>query len=425
MNISLRSTIYLIFLLASGISHAQKTSAPISAKDLRERLNVLASDSLAGRRTGEIGCDKAAEYIAKEFKRIGLDVIDRSQTYLQQYEFSERQFDSTKKTPTKAANVVGFLKGSDKELSKQVVIIGAHYDHLGMGERNALDSVKSIHYGADDNASGTAGMLELAEYYAKHRKEIKRSLIFIAFSGEEEGLFGSIHYCKDPLWSLEKTQAMINMDMIGRLKDSVLIVEGMGSSPKWDALMQSIVKEKKPFRLRLKQSGTGPSDHSSFYRKQVPVLFFFTNFHKDYHRATDTKDKINYDGETQILNLVSAITKKVANDPTKYPYTVVAEDTTKKSTTFGVYVGGVPDYGYDGEGVKISEVTPGSPAAKAGLKGDDIIIKVGDQSIKNIYDYTAELSKHKPGNTTNFIVIRSGESVTIPLIFGSRKESHQ
>ena len=193
----------MLLCLASDVLFSQTTPA-ITAKDLRLRMNILASDSLAGRRTGELGCEMAARYIASEFKRIGLIPLDSAKSYFQNYEFSERTFDSTKKEKTNGANVIGYIRGNDKKLKDEVVIIGAHYDHLGMGGRNALDTVKAIHYGADDNASGTVGLLELAEYYAKHKKSLKRSLIFIAFSGEEEGLFGSIHYAKNSLLPIRK-----------------------------------------------------------------------------------------------------------------------------------------------------------------------------------------------------------------------------
>jgi hypothetical protein len=414
--------IYCLLLLSFfprvSLPQKIKTIPAITENDLHERMNILASDSLAGRRTGEIGCEKAAKYISSEFKRIGLLPLGSSKSFFQYYEFSERTFDSTKKEKTKAANVIGFLPAANRTLKNEIVIIGAHYDHLGMGGRNALDTVQAIHYGADDNASGTAGLLDLAEYYSKNRKSLKRILLFISFSGEEEGLFGSINYTKNPLLPLEKTQAMINMDMIGRLKDSILIVEGMGSSPYWMQLMDSL--KHKNFAMRYKPDGIGPSDHSSFYRKNIPVLFYFTGLHKDYHKATDTKEKINYKGEVQVLDLVKRSIDAIQSKPERISFTIVLEDTTKKATSFKVYVGGVPDYGYDGEGLKISDVAPGSPADKAGLKAEDIIIKFADNEIKNIYDYTAALSKFNPNDVVEFKVKRGNSIITIPVKLGSR-----
>jgi len=409
-------------LCSSSYCQRSKTSTQITAQDLKERMNILASDSLAGRLTGAPGCEKAARYIASEFKRIGLTPLDQEKSYYQNYEFSEKTFDSTKMEKTHAANVIGFLQGNDKKLRDEVVIIGAHYDHLGMGGRNALDTVKAIHYGADDNASGTVGLLELAEYYSKNKKNLRRSLLFISFSGEEEGLFGSINYAKNPLLPLEKTQAMINMDMIGRLKDSILIIEGMGSSPYWKQLMDSLKHDN--FVMRYKPDGVGPSDHSSFYRKNIPVIFYFTGLHKDYHKATDTKDKVNYEGEAAVLDLVKRSIDAIQSKPDRIPFTLVPEDTTKKSTNFKVYVGGVPDYGYDGEGLKISDITPGSPAAKAGLKAEDIVIKFADIEIKNIYDYTAALGKFKPDDIVDFKVKRGKEILVIAVKLGTRSSAH-
>jgi aminopeptidase YwaD len=414
---------FLLFVLCFSTekSFPQTTSA-ITESDLRLRMNILASDSLAGRRTGEPGAEKAARYIASEFKRIGLVPMSPGKSYFQYYDFSEKAFDSTKKEKTKAMNVIGYLPGNDKKLKDELVIIGAHYDHLGMGGKNALDTVKAIHYGADDNASGTTGVLELAEYYSKHRNTLKRSLLFISFSGEEEGLFGSINYTKNPLISLEKTQAMINMDMIGRLKDSILIIEGMGSSPYWKTLMDSLKHDN--FVMRYKPDGVGPSDHSSFYRKNIPVLFYFTGLHKDYHKATDTKDKINYVGEVEVLDLVRRSIDAIQSKPDRIAFTIVPEDTTKKVGTFRVYVGGVPDYGYDGEGLKISDITPGSPADKAGLKAEDIVIKFANIEIKNIYDYTGALGKFKPDDIVDFRVKRGKDTLTIAVKLGKRGDAH-
>lgn len=441
-GIRARVSRYSLLVTALFLASCGPTSKEITVDDLKYRMSILASDSLEGRRTGEPGAAKAAEYISRQFQRIGLlpprfdkknspmffvDTEFADSTYYQRFEFSERQFDSTKTGKTKGMNVIGILEGSDPDLRDQAVIIGAHYDHLGRGGRNALDSSRVIHYGADDNASGTAGVLELAEYFAKEtdpKKFPKRTLIFMAFSGEEEGLFGSQHYTKEPLLPLEKTQAMINMDMIGRMSDSnVLILEGIGTSPVWKDLVNSF-SESKPFQLRFKPDGVGPSDHSPFYRKGVPVLFFFTGLHKDYHKATDTKEKINYNGQKLVLDLARRIIENLASRPDTLSYTIVPEDTTKKISGFKVYVGGVPDYGYDGEGLKISDVTPNSPAQKAGLRAEDIIIKFGETPIRNIYDYTGALSKYKPDDVVNVIVKRGSETLIISLTLGTRSNAH-
>jgi hypothetical protein len=418
----MRKILIALSLIASIQAYSQ-TKPAITVEDLKLHISILASDSLEGRRSGTVGCEKAANYIAKEFKRIGLKPLDSAKSYLQHFEFSERAIDTTKKEKTRTANVIGFLQGNDKKLKDEVVIIGGHYDHLGWGGKHAMDTVKAIHYGADDNASGTAGLIELAEYFAKNKKKLKRSLLFIAFSGEEEGLHGSIYYTKNPYLSLEKTQTMINMDMIGRMKDSILIVEGMGSSPYWKELFSSL--DTQYFKMRYKPDGIGPSDHASFYRKNIPVLFYFTGLHKDYHKASDTKDKINYIGQNDALKLISSTIDKIQSKKERIPFSLVPIDTTKKSSSFSVWVGGTPDYGYDGEGLKISDVAPNSPAEKAGLKAEDVVIKFGDTQIKNIYDYTGQLSKYKVGDIVNFVVKRAGKDVVIPVTLGSRPNSHQ
>jgi hypothetical protein len=314
------------------------------------------------------------------------------------------------------ANIIGRLAGSDPQLKEQAVVIGAHYDHLGRSVEGALDPEKEgeIHNGADDNASGTAGMLELAQYFSARSPRPRRSLIFMAYSGEELGLLGSAHYVNHPTFPLEQTIAMINMDMIGRMKDSTLVVQGVGTAPQWQPLIERLHQQQ--FNLALKKEGPGPSDHSSFYQKNIPVLFFFTNnLHEDYHRVTDDADKINAEGEARILRFIAEVVTEVANQDSTLQFTK-AESERPAVRGFRVFVGTIPDYAAEVEGMKISGARKGSPADKAGLQGGDIIIKFGKFDIKNIYDYTYALGEFSPGQKVPVIVKRGDQTVTLSVV---------
>jgi aminopeptidase YwaD len=322
-------------------------------------------------------------------------------------------------------NVVGLLEGSDPTLKKETIIIGAHYDHLGLGGEGSgslrPDTV-AIHNGADDNGSGTAGLLELAQYFVANRSELKRTILFIAFSGEELGLLGSAYYVKNPLLPLENTVAMLNMDMIGRLNDRKLIVYGVGTSPRFEELANRHNKDSM-FVLKLVKDGFGPSDHSSFYAKNIPVFHFFTDLHGDYHRPSDDYDKINYEGMQSVLSYIASIVLELANMPERPQYVRVetprpAGDVAGRSSRS--YTGTIPDFGEQGEGMRISGVREGSPAAKAGLQGGDIIIKFGKVEIKNLYDYTYALGEYNPGDQVEVIFKRGNETKTVKLTIGKR-----
>jgi len=313
------------------------------------------------------------------------------------------------------ANVIGKLTGGDPKLKEQAVLIGAHYDHLGRSTDGALDPDKEgeIHNGADDNASGTAGVLELAQYFAAQSQRPRRSIIFMAFSGEELGLLGSAHYVKQPTFPLEQTIAMINMDMVGRMKDSALVVQGVGTAPQWPPLIARL-HQPPQFMLALKSEGLGPSDHSSFYQKNIPVLFFFTNQHEDYHRVTDDAEKINVADEARILRFIAGLVTEIANEDSTLRFTK-AESQQAAVRGFRVSVGTVPDYAAEVEGMKLSGVRQGSPAEKAGLQSGDIIIKFGKFTIKNVYDYTYALGEFSPGQQVPVIVKRGNQTVTLTV----------
>jgi len=336
----------------------------------------------------------------------------------------EFTFDCALQKITKSTtNVVGVLNGREMAHSRELVVIGAHYDHLGLGEFASLSETqgKEIHNGADDNASGTSGLLEVARVLAKRRTELRRRVVFLAFGAEEEGLIGSKFYVNHPLFPLEKTVAMLNMDMIGRMKNSRLIIGGSGSSPLWKDLLHRL-NETAQFDLKFQDDGFGPSDHSSFYGKDIPVLFFFTGVHTDYHRPSDDWDKINIEGEARILGLVAEMVMELSRFETRPTFSKVKAPSSEMQPggEWRAYLGTIPDYGEEVEGVKLSGVREGSPAAKAGLQGNDVIIEFAGVKIKNVYDYTYVLQEHKPGDVVEIVVLRSGQSITLKATLGQR-----
>ncbi|MCB2206445.1 M28 family peptidase [bacterium] len=315
----------------------------------------------------------------------------------------------------KTRNVLAFLPGTDDALKDKVFVVGAHYDHLGWGQEGSLyrGTEPQIHNGADDNASGTAGVLELAEYFKAHPTE--HSLLFMTFSGEEMGLLGSAHFADAPTIPLEHIQAMFNLDMVGRLEKDTrrLNVQGIGTSPVWKEMVEE-ENDDENFDLALIQDGQGSSDHSSFYAKNIPVLFFFTGLHTDYHRPTDDADRVNYVGETEVVNYVRELVER-ADVLDSIPFTRVETPKEKRVARFNVYVGTIPDYAHTEGGFRITGTSPGSPAEKAGLKGGDIMIKFGETEVGNIYDYMTAMSRHSPGETVPVIVKRGDEELTLDV----------
>lgn len=315
------------------------------------------------------------------------------------------------------SNVIGLLEGSDPVLKNEYIVIGAHYDHIGLGERNSRAQNQGqldIHNGADDNASGVSGLIELAKYFSCKKDSLKRSLIFIAFSAEELGLIGSSYYVDNPKVPMDKTVAMINMDMIGRLRDNNVTVFGIGSSPEWKGLINNANAEF-DFKLSFNNSGFAPSDQSVFFSKGIPVLHFFTGLHQDYHTPGDDWDKVNPQGEKKILNLISDIVKDLNYRENRIAFSNI-EEPKRESSKFNVYLGTIPDYSNQVDGVKLMGVKAGSPAEKAGLRDDDTIIMFNGVSIKNIYDYMYALGDSKPGVPANLVVIRNYNPLSLIIV---------
>lgn len=366
-----------------------------------------------------------------------------------------------------ASNIIGILEGSDPNLKNEAIVIGAHYDHLGRGGAGSLAQRQGeVHHGADDNASGTAGLLELARIFSAQRPGPRRTIVFIAFSGEEEGLLGSNYYVNNPVVPITNTVAMINMDMIGRMKGNKLIIGGVGTAQEWRQIIneanaaermtvtatgepaaQSSAGDKtdgdsksaipivvsangrtivtmasaKPLDLTLNEDGYGPSDHSSFNAKKVPVLFMWTGTHEDYHKPSDTADKINYDDEVRVLNIVSRIVRDLDRTDTRPAYTAVKTESTGRAVGFRVYLGTIPNYSDSNDGLLLDGVREDSPAAKAGLLAGDRIVKMAGRDVRNVYDYTYALGEMKAGQEYEVEIVRGNERLKLKLTPAARK----
>lgn len=330
-------------------------------------------------------------------------------------------------------NVIGYLPGTGSH-ADEYVIVGAHYDHLGKGQLGHMfGPVGSIYHGADDNASGTAAILNIASDLAK-RGPLPRSIVFISFTAEEEGLIGSAYFVAHPLIPLDKVVAMINLDMVGRLKDQKLFVGGDGTAQDFEQVLTS-ADQGLPLKIQgIGKGGLGPSDHMTFALKKIPVLFFFTGLHADYHRPTDVASKVNYDGIHEVVELCDGVVTALANLP-KEQYVTAADahsmtlgmpGASGHSAGHGAVLGVVPDYSSDSEspGVLLSGVREGTPAAKAGLAAGDTIVGYNDQKVENLQQLFDDLSASKPGDTVALKVLRGKETLNLKATLAERKESN-
>jgi hypothetical protein len=323
-------------------------------------------------------------------------------------------------------NVIGYLPGRTDEY----VIIGAHYDHLGLGDQSSLSpsQIGEVHHGADDNASGTAGLIELARLFAERRDSLERGVLFMAFSGEEIGLLGSAYWAEHPTLPLDKAAAMINMDMIGRIKDSKVYIGGVGTGSTLKPVVEAVAKHS-GFKVDYSDSGYSSSDHTSFVAKKIPVLFFFSGLHSDYHKPSDTWEKINGDSAAKLVDLISDVAANLIAADTRPEFIPVKSEKGSGGHSgdggggggYGPYFGSIPDFGENEFGVKFADVKPDSPAGKAGLKGGDILTQFGDKPIKNLYDFTYALRDSKVGDTVEVKVLRDGETVTAKVTLEARK----
>jgi len=400
----------LFLIIALGCRNEQASRIA-----LEEDVAFLASDSLGGRETGTAGEQKAAEYLQNRMSQLGLRPKGNAGTYLQTFSFKPKtdphrqiQNASSGDSTNTGTNVIGFLDNK----AANTIVIGAHYDHLGMGGEGSLyRGEDAVHNGADDNASGVALLLSLAKDLKGKYKG--NNYLFIAFSGEEMGLLGSNYFANNPTVDLSEINYMINMDMVGRLReDNTLSVSGTGTSPGWNEVLN---EGNIGFKLVLKESGIGPSDHTSFYLQDIPVLHFFTGQHQDYHKPTDDADKLNYEGMRMISDYIQTVIGKMDDKaPLVFKKT---KNESEEVPRFKVALGVIPDYLFDGSGMRIDGISEDKPAQKAGLRKGDVVIKMGDSVVVDMMSYMRALSVFGKGNTTTVVVDRKGEKIEVAITF--------
>ncbi len=402
----------LFFALLPGL-----WSQPADADFEQMKVDVifLSSDNLEGRQPGTRGGDEAADYIAWRFEQMGLQAAGKGHSWFQPFDFTYRAnpHDENSEQRSSGKNVLAYVDNG----AATTVVIGAHYDHLGYGvtgSRHMGDP--AIHNGADDNASGVAVML----YLAKKLKEDgpkNNNYLFMAFSAEEFGLIGSKFFVEHPTLRLEDINYVINLDMVGRLKDDgTLIVNGAGTSPVWkDALQRIRVGN---IHVKTFDSGVGPSDHTSFYLKDIPVLHFFTGQHEQYHKPEDDSFLLNFDGMYDVADFILRLISDLDGQG-KLAFTKTKDEQAegRRAASYKVTLGVMPDYAYSGKGLKLDGVRDGGPAAKAGIQAGDVVVRMGDLEVKDIYGYMEGLSKFKAGDSTTVIVLRDGKELKFKVTF--------
>ena len=400
----------ILFLTSPALSiYAQQ----VDVSKIRQHIKTLASDSMQGRPTGKEGERMAAAYIQSEFKKLKLKTRGDENTFQQAFPFKSGAHGEGEGGT--GHNLAAYLDNK----AATTIIIGAHFDHLGTGDQGgSLDANPQgkIHNGADDNASGVAGVLELARLLTINKTKEKNNFLFLCFSGEELGLYGSKYFTEHATLDLSAVNFMINMDMIGRLDEQTktVAVNGIGTSPVWEPLLKSL--ESDQLKIKMDSAGIGPSDHTSFYLKNIPVLHFFTGSHSDYHKPSDDWGKINYPGEEAVLNLILKVITALDAQPRLTFLTTKSKPMTSRSS-FKVTLGIMPSYTSEGEGLKVDGMTEGRPAQKAGIQTGDTILQMGDIVIKDIQNYMEALGKFEKGQTVPVKVKRGDEVLILSVTF--------
>ena len=392
-------------------------------------VRYLADDRLEGRAVATRGERCAGDYIAARFEALGLRPGGENGTWFQSWTVGSDDPHGGA-VHGEARNVIAVLPGSDPH-GTQSLVVGAHYDHLGLGGFGSLspDQAGEVHNGADDNASGTAVLIEAARALASG-PSLAQDVIFIAFTGEERGLWGSAHYVASPLLTVDATVAMLNLDMVGRVRDDLLTVLGTGTAEEWEATLERAnARIDAPLDLRFNSDGFGASDHTSFYARGIPVLHFFSNTHPEYHRVEDDWELVNAEGMDRVTALVAAVVREVVPasglasltpvEGAGNPHGVQSGDESSMRSGFRVRLGTIPDYSRESGGMAITAVRAGSPAAEAGMQGGDIIVMFGPHEVDDVYDYMAALNEFDPGDEVEIVVLRDGERVSFKVVLAA------
>lgn len=384
-------------------------------------VRYLASDELEGRLAGSPGERCAADWVAARLRQLGLEPAGTDGGWFQRVPLASAV---NPHSPTGVGrNVLALLPGADPALRDEVVVLGAHLDHLGLGGIGSLSPNETgmVHNGADDNASGVAALLAAAEDLAAGPRPA-RSVLFLAFTGEEFGLLGSSRFVSEPTVPLDRIRAMVNMDMVGRLEDRPLIVYGVGTADEWKAVVEPVA-ERLDLDVELLPDGYGPSDHTSFYRMDIPVLHLFTNTHADYHKPSDDAIRIDYAGLEKVADFATSVVRRLAGAEQRITLVKGAGRPPQPASGeggYGSYLGTIPDFTPVEHGVKLGGVTDGSPADEAGLQAGDVIVGFGSMEIADLYDLTEALRSHRPGETVEIRALRDGQTIAVRATLGKR-----
>ncbi len=412
------ATMFKLFVpFIAAVIALSSLSAQIAPRELQMKVDVayLASDILAGRAAGSPFADEAAAYLAMRMEQLSLKPMGDEQTYLQRFPIIVAGHGQNKDAPQLyTSNVLGYLDNQ----APQTIMIGAHYDHLGFGGSGSGSlhiGDPEPHNGADDNASGVAMIFDLAERLQQDGANDDYNFLIVGWSAEEMGLVGSKYLAEHMPEGMPALVGVINFDMVGRLsEEKVLAVNGTGTSPVWPDLLASAAKDR--VTLMSHESGLGPSDHASFYLKDLPVLHFFTGQHPQYHKPGDDVHLVNFDGMVTISDVVYDVIDGLPESG-EIPFTKTKDESMNEVSAFKVTMGVMPDYVYAGEGMRIDGVLDDRPAMKAGLERGDVLIEMDGTRVGDIYDYMECLGEHEKGDKVNIIVERKGEKLKKRIIF--------